>query len=49
MARRVKLGDGSSRPFKERDLRVATDSGPLGPGAGHGVLVPRAGSATATS
>ena len=36
----VKLGDGSRRPFKERDLRFGTDSGPLGPGAGHGVLVP---------
>jgi hypothetical protein len=36
----VKLGDGSRRPFKERDLRSGTASGARGPGAGHGVLVP---------
>jgi hypothetical protein len=32
--------DGSSRKFGERDVRFATDSGPLGPVAGRPVLVP---------
>lgn len=32
--------DGSSRKFGERDVRFATDSSPLGPGAGRPVFVP---------
>lgn len=36
----VTLRDGSSRDFGERDLRFATDSGPLGPMAGTPVIVP---------
>jgi cytochrome c len=36
----VGFADGSSRKFGERDVRFATDSSPLGPGAGRPVLVP---------
>ncbi len=36
----VKLKDGSTRQFKEFDLRFKTDSGPSGPRPGAPVLVP---------
>jgi len=37
---RLKLRDGSTRWFKEFDLRLKTDSGPNGPQPGTPVLVP---------
>jgi len=37
---RLKLKDGSTRDFKEFDLRFKTDSGPTGPNPGAPVLIP---------